>query len=389
MLIHLLTPNGLSWTRNGVPKTEAQRSYIIREKKRARPEELCLGLPPVFEEFLRCCRRLKFAECPDYAHWREEFADLAREQGWADAGSDEFFWPPRPIEVLFYHPSTCGANHCAKVAPPPRKAAPPPPAREPAPSPATVDIEKVLGDIANLNLNENRISGSKRPAEPQNSEPAQGDEQNRNPAPGPERAAENQANIKPPQQQKQPSVIVISSDPESHRVAAPRPATRSTKAAAINGLTKQVPRASDNNALAQLLREFADVLKANRSKMLTREGFAFLAALERQLADPSVFLVSDSAHPKEGARPLREGSDRGSRGCGHGTQASQEAAVSAGSGAVRAVRQRLDASRAALSNGELGEMLADFCAATRKTSGRSVTKDGFGFLAGLEARLRT
>ena len=40
MLIHLLTPGGLSWTRNGVPKTEEAHDILKREKAGARPEEL-------------------------------------------------------------------------------------------------------------------------------------------------------------------------------------------------------------------------------------------------------------------------------------------------------------------------------------------------------------
>ena len=66
MLVHLLTPGGLSWTRNGVPKTDAAHKRLKREKAAAAPEDLCRGLPDVFEEFLRYCRRLKFAERPDY-----------------------------------------------------------------------------------------------------------------------------------------------------------------------------------------------------------------------------------------------------------------------------------------------------------------------------------
>lgn len=97
MLIHLLTPNGLPWTRNGVPKYSYQGDKLISEKLRARPEDLCHGLPDVFEDFLRYCRRLKFAECPDYDHWRNEFGELASEHGFVDPlgrVTDQFFWPP-------------------------------------------------------------------------------------------------------------------------------------------------------------------------------------------------------------------------------------------------------------------------------------------------------
>jgi casein kinase 1 len=102
MFIHLLTPGGLSWTRNGVPKTKAHHDRIIREKRNARPEDLCQGLPVEFEEFLRYCRRLKFAECPDYGRWREEFGELAKAHGYP--GTDEFIWPPPPVTNVSSEP---------------------------------------------------------------------------------------------------------------------------------------------------------------------------------------------------------------------------------------------------------------------------------------------
>ena len=102
MLIHMLTPNGLHWTRNGVPKNDAQHRRIKKEKREARPEDLCKGLPSEFEEFLRYCRRLKFAECPDYERWIEEFRNLADEEGFGR--SDAFIWPPppQPAQVSMY-----------------------------------------------------------------------------------------------------------------------------------------------------------------------------------------------------------------------------------------------------------------------------------------------
>lgn len=98
MFIHLLTPDGLSWTRNGVPKTDAAHNRLKKEKRLARPEDLCRGMPPEFEEFLRYSRQLKFQECPDYAKWRNEFRELAIERGFG--GSDEFVWPPPVAEQV-------------------------------------------------------------------------------------------------------------------------------------------------------------------------------------------------------------------------------------------------------------------------------------------------
>ena len=97
MFIHLLTPRGLSWTRNGVPKTTEAHDRLKAEKRKATPEMLCRGLPSEFEEFLAYTRRLQFKECPDYAHWTERFRNLAKEEGYQDV--DKFIWPP-PVPAV-------------------------------------------------------------------------------------------------------------------------------------------------------------------------------------------------------------------------------------------------------------------------------------------------
>lgn len=101
LLLHLLTPGGLSWTRNGVPRDEVAHDRLKREKRSARPEDLGGGLPEEFEEFLRYCRGLAFTEQPDYAHWRGRFCDLANELGYRDA--ERFIWPPPPAPVVSVH----------------------------------------------------------------------------------------------------------------------------------------------------------------------------------------------------------------------------------------------------------------------------------------------
>jgi len=99
MFIHLLTPRGLSWTRNGVPKTAAAHNILKMEKRKATPDDLCRGLPAEFEEFLSYTRRLKFKENPDYALWVDRFRDLAMELGFMDV--EHFVWPPAPtVSIL-------------------------------------------------------------------------------------------------------------------------------------------------------------------------------------------------------------------------------------------------------------------------------------------------
>lgn len=97
MLIHLLTPGGLSWTRNGVPKSEIEHDRLKRIKLTARPEDICRGMPDEFEEFLRYTRKLKFSEQPDYGHWIEEFREVAKSHGFSE--NDAFAWPPPPLPV--------------------------------------------------------------------------------------------------------------------------------------------------------------------------------------------------------------------------------------------------------------------------------------------------
>ena len=92
LLIHIMTPGGLPWTRNGVPRDEMAHDRLKREKRAALPEDLARGLPQEFEEFLRYCRTLGFTQQPDYALWRERFRELAKELGYKDI--DRFIWPP-------------------------------------------------------------------------------------------------------------------------------------------------------------------------------------------------------------------------------------------------------------------------------------------------------
>jgi casein kinase 1 len=92
MLIHLLTPDGLTWTRNGVPKTDEAHDLLKAEKLRANPEDLCAGMPVEFEDFLLYTRGLRFEQTPDYKRWILVFEELMRSEGWS--GKSDFVWPP-------------------------------------------------------------------------------------------------------------------------------------------------------------------------------------------------------------------------------------------------------------------------------------------------------
>ncbi|KAI6123942.1 kinase-like domain-containing protein, partial [Pisolithus croceorrhizus] len=323
MFVHLLTPGGLPWTRNGVPKTDEQHRLIKRAKEAARPEDLCRGMPSEFEEFLRYCRRLKFAEQPDYERWIDEFRELARENGFTDI--DKFIWPPPPHQMK-----------------PAQLRSPGPPRHVVTPS----EMEDVLHDLAKLKLNNRPILAER-------------------------------TNNYPPQPQglaKKAEIVDLGGDtsggstpPNPPKKMIPRTPVRVKKATRLEKLRLAVLDATDNAMLSSVAAEFSIFLKETGSKMLTREGFAFLDALYKQLADPSIFV-----------QPMRTRSAVEEVSGG-----SQPAHVKLG--VVARLRREV---ATAQSNRMLAKLVADFGVVTNKSSTRTITKDGFAFLDGLAARLR-
>ncbi|EGN98076.1 hypothetical protein SERLA73DRAFT_91290 [Serpula lacrymans var. lacrymans S7.3] len=329
MLIHLLTPGGLSWTRNGVPKTDAQHDRIKRDKLTARPEDLCRGIPAEFEEFLRYCRRLKFADCPDYDHWKDEFKELANEHGFSDI--DDFVWPPPPPKVK----SQITALHQPKPGPAPYNNAP--------------NMEEVLNGLAKLNLKER---------------PVLGDQTNTLVALRKEYGAL--------QKPVKTAVIEISSDSDDsadHPTNIPPPPNRFSKATQLHNLAASAHKATDNRTLSMIVTDFVACLQSTRSRMLTKEGFQFLDTLYKQLADPSVFAV-----------PLRTSRTRSTN-----QDVFQPPARHVKLGALITLRREVTT---APNNRALAKMVADFGTVTNKSSGRTITKDGIAFLEGLAERLK-
>ncbi|KAF7314193.1 Dual specificity kinase 1 [Mycena kentingensis (nom. inval.)] len=326
MLIHLLTPRGLPWTRNGVPKTDEAHDRLKKEKKAARPEDLCRGLPPEFEEFLRYCRGLQFLDCPDYSTWRDVFRDLAIDSGFPE--DDAFIWPPVPPPQ----------NKPQSRAGPRRSLAPPPD-----------EMERILNDLTNLNMGD----------------------------PGGglvDRATVDEAVRKAKDAAKEDSfkdaheVIDITSDSESDNTIPPPHVT--PKAYKLLKVVGRAEAATDNATLADCVLDFVEVLKSNSSRTLTKEAFAFLDALNKQLADPSVFMV-----------PLRTSKQRSSD---RSIQQEKEPAH-VRLGVFASLRREV---RGAQSNKQLAQMVERFGQATNKSTGRTVTKDGFAFLEGMAERLR-
>ncbi|KAF9221502.1 kinase-like protein [Gyrodon lividus] len=331
MFIHLLTPGGLSWTRDGVPKTDSQHERIQNAKLSSRPEDLCRGMPSEFEEFLRYCRRLKFAERPDYKHWMNEFRELAHQNEFTDI--DKFIWPPPPQQARQVRSQQ---------------------------APLTVtksEMENVLQDLAKLQLN-NR--------------PALADQTN---VPA---VAQAGAQADKPGVRKGGETIDLDSDSstghpvqEPPRNLPPRTPVRTRKATRLFVLRRAVLDAADNAALSKVVAEFTIFLKeTGSSKTLTKEGFSFLDALYKQLGDPSVFI-----------QPMRTSRTRS-------TNLDKPAEPQPAHVKLDLVaRLKRDVVRAH-DNRVLAQMVADFGAVTNRSSGRTITKDGFAFLEGLAAQLQ-
>ncbi|KZP33568.1 kinase-like protein [Athelia psychrophila] len=321
MLIHLLTPKGLSWTRNGVPKNEAQHKRLKKEKRElgSRPEELCKGMPAEFEEFLRYSRRLKFTEQPDYERWIAEFRALADHEGFGP--SDAFIWPPPPVPVNQHTPG---------------------PRRTPAKADSD-EVEAILAGLAKLNFGERAVLG--------------------------DRSNIDNAVQKAKSDAKKPAeVVIISDDSIDGKLPA---GGRIPKAAQLNKLTVAITVATDNQEISEVVTDFVAFLQSNRSRMLTKEGFAFLDALHKQLADPSVFIV-----------PLRTSRTRN-------PSQQQEATPDPPRLKLDVLANLRREVPGATANSALARMVADFGTVINKSSGRTVTKDGFAFLDGLAARLKT
>lgn len=184
---------------------------------------------------------------------------------------------------------------------------------------------------------------------------------------------------KPSPKGKDKEVINLVSDDEgspdenAHARARAPAAGRLTKAARLAQIAREVAAATDNASLAALVRDFARTMEENRSRMLTKEGFAVLDALHKQLADPSVFVG-----PIRAARGRASGASEQSQG-GDARETRQ--------GKMNKLWRLGQDVRRAGGNEQLAALVVEFGAVINGTSGRTVTKDGFGFLTALAGRL--
>ncbi|KAF8158341.1 kinase-like domain-containing protein [Crassisporium funariophilum] len=329
MFIHLLTPRGLSWTRNGVPKTDDAHHHLKAAKRKATAESLCKGLPAEFEDFLSYTRRLNFKDCPDYSLWIEKFRDLAKDEGFKDV--DDFIWPAPVLTT----PPVKSMNT---------------PLRTRAPAVPKDEMAGILNDLTNLKLGAQPILGDRT-----NVQSAM-------------RKAKEDAKINSTQlaSKKKTSTIVVSSGSEGGESAPLR--FQYPKAIRLAELGKRATGATDNESLAKLVKEFVDVLQMNSSRTLTKEAFNFLDVLYKQLDDPSVFV-----------KPTRTSRQRS-----FNEQVPEKEPAHVKLGVVARLRREVTQSQ---TNKALAAMVADFAKVTNKSTGRTVTKDGFAFLEGLSERL--
>jgi len=169
--------------------------------------------------------------------------------------------------------------------------------------------------------------------------------------------------------------ITISSGSDASDDDTIPPPFMTKKAYRISKLASKVPHATDNSALSNLIAEFVTVLKSNTSRTLTKDGFGFLDALVKQLADPSVFVIPmryvkswaviDKILTFMTAVRTRSKDD----------QRSAEPA-NAKLGVVARLRREVGSAR---TNGRLAQMVQDFGNVTNRSSGRTITKVRRGF----------
>jgi hypothetical protein len=73
---------------------------ILEIKRRTSAEDLCAGLPGQFAQYFRKVRRLRFAEEPAYAEYREMFRGLFIEMGFVyDSVYDWSSLPPLRLPI--------------------------------------------------------------------------------------------------------------------------------------------------------------------------------------------------------------------------------------------------------------------------------------------------
>lgn len=208
-----------------------------------------------------------------------------------------------------------------------------------------------MQDLANLNLGERQVLGARDNNVAQAARAAA----------VPDKAKKTQTPT------QEPDVIELSSDSEGENEGQKKGVVRLTKATQLIQLVRRTRETTDNVALARVVREFSELLESSRSRTLTKEGFAFLDALYKQLADPSVFIVPLRTSKRQQSAQ-QENNDRRAR-------------------TNKLLTLRRDVTQAK-SNKQVAKLVAEFGATVDKTKNRTITKDSIAFLDSLGTSLR-
>ncbi|KAH9042235.1 hypothetical protein EDB85DRAFT_1241423 [Lactarius pseudohatsudake] len=232
------------------PRRGGARSSQARGSAQRCPKTWRVASPKNSRSFCWYCHSLSFAQKPDYAYWRERFRDLAKDLGYKD--TDRFVWP-----VPLAQPSKSRSHLNQRT-----------------------EAQLKLAE-AQLQIKGDHIG-----------RPVLGDKKNVQGGGGNGR----DLLLKKPGRAE---VVVISDGESSGEYG---PVHRHNKAAHITKLTQ----AADNRVLARLTEDFVKVLRNSNSRTLTREGFGFLDALHKQLADPSMFIVPPRSSKTRSSRSQRD-----------------------------------------------------------------------------------
>jgi casein kinase 1 len=231
-------------------------------------------------------------------------------------------------------------------------------------TPLTDDnVEKVLHNLAGLKLDARPILGDR--TRDANTPPAQNGGSKPSKLPLRKKAS-------PAESQSQDTAGAASTDsgPAQARDKVPVDGKRMPKAAQLRVIASSVGKAIDNLALAHAVQDFVRILRDTSSRNLTLEGFAVLDALNKQLADPSVFVA-----PLRSRQALETGSTDAAARQPRYTKANQLANL------------KRDAENAR-SNGDLAKVVSTFGILTNQSNGRTITKDGFAILDVLASQLK-
>lgn len=249
-----------------------------------------------------------------------------------------------------------------------------------------LDIHKILTQIANMRMENDKLVDKSTKAPDKNEASKQSDTTGRkeNKENIPINATTVDAKTNTKSSQERSSVIEISSDEDGAGSSRLRITDRTTKQNALRALSRQALESKDNTTLAELVRDFLEILKGSRSRVVTRDAFEVLEELSKKLEDSN-----KAAAPKRTkAKTSKEELSSEIAPITVQSRLRQRSTTVPKIETVKSLRTRLQALPKESTGAHLAKMMSDFCSALRATTGRTLTKDGMAFLEDVETRLR-